>query len=138
MTDDKLKLRRKIDTDSFECIATIRSNANRPDIEALIGLLKEYQMVTPELIIEHMLPHKPLAMAKNLISRYMVLGFLDENGKSGLYAGYALDGDIMLPERGKYKIFATPDPMILQRIIKLSYLDDSDRKMEVGNGQNRQ
>ena len=137
MTNDRLKLRRKIDTDCFECIATFRSNANRPDIEALMGLLKEYQLITPELIIEHMLPDKPLAMAKNLISRYMELGFLDENGKAGLYAKYALDGDIMLPERGKYKIFATPDPVILQRIIKVSYLDDSDRKKEVGNGQNK-
>ncbi len=137
MINDKLRLRRKLDTDCFECIATFRSNANRPDIEALIGLLKEYNIVTPDLIIDHMLPHKPPAMAKNLISRYMELGFLDESGRAGPYAEYALDGDIMLPERGKYKIFSTSDPVILQRIIKVSYSDDPDRKKEAGNGQEK-
>lgn len=131
MITTSLKLSRRITTETFECIATIRRKGSRPDIAAIMELIKQYHKITPEIVLEHMLPHKPIAMANNLLSRYRALGFLDEEGNPGQYANYAFEGEILLPETGKFQITTVKDPIILQYIVRIAY--PSKQLFENGN-----
>lgn len=121
MNTNRLILKKETAAKCYECLATVRKASDRPDIEVAMKLLARYKRLSPEVIQEHLLPGKPRAMANNLFRRYFELGFIDEEGYPRQFGEYAISGEIYLPERGKYRICSTDDPLVEQGVVSLTY-----------------
>ena len=123
MSSDKLVLRKEMKANGYECLATVRKESDRPDIEVAMKLLKRFGRLSPEILSDHLLPGRPLAMANNLYRSYQELEFIDQSGYPLEFGEAAKEGSIYLPERGKYLIFSSDEPLITQGVVALTYPD---------------
>lgn len=117
MISEKLVLKRKLNVEFFECLATIRRQEKTSYITSVLKLAKGYGRLTPEMLRDKLLPEEPLALAGNILKRHVQLGFIDENGEPTELGEEAARGNVLMPERGKYIIGVTKDPLIKSGLV---------------------
>ena len=124
MVSNMLVLKREVESECYECLATIRVKEKRSYLTTVLKLAKKNGVIDENLIIKELLPGESIKMARNLISRYEQLGFLDENGSLTDLGEEAANGNVFMPERGKYLICVSPDPTIVSGLVEIKSLDD--------------
>ena len=127
MISEKLVLKRKLNVEFFECLATIRRQEKIPYITSVLRLAIKYGNLTPQTLRDKLLPEEPLALAENIIKRYTKLGFIDEYGEPTELGEEAARENVLMPERGKYIIGVTMDPLITSGIVYLKRAGDSNQ-----------
>ena len=127
MVSDKLVLKRKLNVEFLECLATIRRQERTPYITSVLKLAKRYGRLTPETLRDKLLPEEPLALAGNILKRHVQLGFIDENGEPTELGEEAARGNVLMPERGKYIIGVTDDPLVKSGLVYVIRVVDSNQ-----------
>lgn len=130
MVSSNLILRREIESKSYECIATIRVKENKSYLTTVLKLAKEGGIIDEACIIKELFPSEPIRMASNMIRRYQQLGFLNENGSLTELGDEATNGNVFMPERGKYLISVSSDPVITGGFIEIKAKDNKNGSME--------
>lgn len=124
MVSDKIILKRSLDVEFFECLATIRRQEKTPYITSVLKLAVQNGGITPEFLRDELLPEEPLALSTNIINRHTQLGFIDESGVPTELGIKAAMGNVFMPESGKYIIGVTKDPLVKNRIIYIKRATD--------------
>lgn len=134
MVSSKLILRKEIESESYECIATIRVKEKKSYLTTVLKLAKKDGIIDEDRIIKELLPNEPHKMASNMIRRYQQLGFLNENGSLTELGDEAAKGNVFMPEKGKYLINVSSDPVITSGFIEIKAIDNKNGFM--GNTEN--
>ena len=137
MVSDKIILKRSLDVEFFECLATIRRKEKVPYITSVLKLAVQSEQITPELLRDELLPGESLALSTNIIKRHTQLGFIDENGVPKYLGIMAAKGNVLMPERGKYIIGVTKDPLVNNRIIYIKVAPDITRNTYSSTNSNK-
>ena len=127
MVSEKLVLKRKLNVEFFECLATIRRQEKTPYITSILKLAKLYGKISRETLRDELLPEEPLALSENILRRYVQLGFIDENGEPTDLGIEAAAGNVLMPERGKYIIGVTKDPLVKSGIVYINRTADGNQ-----------
>ena len=137
MVSDKIILKRSLDVEFFECLATIRRKEKVPYITSVLKLAVQSEQITPELLRDELLPGESLALSTNIIKRHTQLGFIDENGVPTELGTKAAMGKVLMPESGKYIIGVTKDPLVKNRIIYIKRAPDINRNTYSSTNSNK-
>ena len=127
MISEKLVLKRKLNVEFFECLATIRRQEKIPYITSVLKLAVKYGQLNPQTLRDKLLPEEPLVLAENILKRYTKLGFIDKEGEPTELGEEAARENVLMPERGKYIIGVTMDPLITSGIVYLKRAVDSNQ-----------
>lgn len=127
MVSEKLVLKRKLNVEFFECIATIRRQEKTAYITSVLKLAKRYGKITADKLMDELLPEESLALSENILKRHAQLGFIDESGRPTELGEEAARGNVFMPERGKYVIGVTTDPLVGNRPVYVNRADDGDK-----------
>ena len=127
MISEKLVLRRKLNVEFFECLATIRHQEKTSYITSVLKLAKKHGRVTPERLRDELLPNEPLALSENILRRHFQLEFIDENGRLTELGEEAAKGNVLMPERGKYIIGVTSDPLVRSGIVYVNHAENGQQ-----------
>ena len=117
MRSERLVLKRKLNVEFYECLATIRRQEKMPYITSVLKLVERYGGLNPEVLRDELLPEEPLALAVNILKRNVKLGFIDEYGALTELGEKAAHDNVLMPERGKYIIGVTKDPLVKSGIV---------------------
>lgn len=128
LASKKIVLKREIESDRYECLATIRVKEDRPYIATVLKLGLNKESLTEEIIGETLLPKESPAMSANILKRYKELGFVDSTGKLSELGTKAVNGDIYMPQAGSYYIDVTSDPLIENNFLQISSSSDKKNK----------
>lgn len=123
-------MERKIENESFDCIATIRVKTESKYIITILSIAKKFGFLTSQNLRDNLLPNQPITMAENIIKRYQDLGFIDYAGNLTELGKMAINGDIYMPEQGEYEICATPDELFNNSIIEISRVKWNENKAD--------
>lgn len=124
MISNVLKLKRNIETESYKFIGTVKVEESRPYIVSVLKLGLEYDIkkpIKPELIIENLLPGEPLAVAVNIVNRFIQLGLINENGTLTTLGEEGAKGKVFMPQSGKFTICVTEDPLIRNGVLAIDW-----------------
>jgi hypothetical protein len=81
--------------------------------------------VTASLVCEKLFPGRPESVGKAVVNRCQELDLLDGAGNLTSLGEEALrTGVVFVPERGKYLIWYSEDPLLLQNLLHLEPLDE--------------
>lgn len=129
----ELKLIRQLILEGYEIIMDIGYGQKREELLSVLKLAEENQgEVTAESICNTLLIGRPLIIGKNIINRCQELGLLEHNGRLTEKGRIALSLDeVFIPERGRYKIVLTQDPLIPQRLIYVESISEKYLKDEL-------
>lgn len=127
MVSEKLVLRRKLNVEFFECLATIRRQEKTSYITSVLKLAKKHGRVSPEILRDQLLPREPLALSGNILRRHFQLGFIDESGRLTELGEEAASGNVLMPERGKYIIGVTSDPLVRSGIVYVNHAENGQQ-----------
>lgn len=137
MVSDEIILKRSLDVEFFECLAIIRRKEKVPYITSVLKLAVQSEQITPELLRDELLPGESLALSTNIIKRHTQLGFIDENGVPKYLGIMAAKGNVFMPEKGKYIIGVTKDPLVKNRIIYIKRAPDINRNTYSSTNSNK-
>lgn len=124
MISNVLKLKRNIETESYKFIGTVKVEESRPYIVSVLKLGLEYGIkkpIKPELIIENLLPGEPLAVARNIVNRFIQLGLINENGTLTTLGEEGAKGKVFMPQSGEFTICVTEDPLIRNGVLAIDW-----------------
>ena len=121
MISNVLKLKRNIETESYKFIGTVKVEESMPYIVSVLKLRLEYDIIKPELIIENLLPGEPLAVAVNIVNRFIQLGLINENGTLTTLGEEGAKGKVFMPQSGKFTICVTEDPLIRNGVLAIDW-----------------
>lgn len=126
MISNTITLTKEVKGECYECIATIRVKEEKSYLTTVLKLGLNNKVIDESSIINELLPGEHPKMATNMIRRYKQLGFLDEYGYLTELGLQAANGNVYLPETGKYLIIVSSDPLIQNRFIELKSLDNKN------------
>ena len=121
MISNVLKLKRNIETESYKFIGTVKVEESMPYIVSVLKLGLEYDIIKPELIIENLLPGEPLAVARNIVNRFIQLGLINENGTLTTLGEEGAKGKVFMPQSGEFTICVTEDPLIRNGVLAIDW-----------------
>ncbi len=117
-----------VETESFDCMATIRVKVNEKYIVTILKLADRYEPLTAENLKDSLLPHQSIKMAENIIERYKTLGFIDDFGMLTELGKLAVEGEVYMPESGKYTICTTKNGFFPNPVVKISRINSNENK----------
>jgi hypothetical protein len=143
-----LTLSRNVKIEKYEVLVEIARQYKREELIAVLKLAQEKGgRVTASDICESLLIGRPESVGRALLSRCHYLDLLDERGRLNEIGEKALEtSSIFLPERARFRMWFTEDPLLPQKLLHLQPTDETltyddirnDRNGQVGNSQNDQ
>jgi len=128
-----VSLSRQVSVRKIEALMEIGRREKRDDLHSILLLAEECGgRVTPRGISQKLLPGRPESAAKALIDRcnyYEILspsGELTDAGREALKTA-----QVFIPERGRYVVWYTDDPLVPQQLMDLEPVDETRLHDEV-------
>jgi len=128
---EPLALSRQLKIEKFEAIMEIGRQQRREELLAILMLAEEHGgKVSPKDVSQELLQERPELVGKAIVDRCRDLGLLDESGVITPIGREALrTGNVFVPEKGRYVLWFTEDPLVSQKLIHIepkeeSYLND--------------
>lgn len=132
-------LNRSIDLEKYEVLMEIGRKERREELHAILMLADELGgRVSATDICNELLLGRPTSVGRAIIDRCRYLELLDhsdrltETGKEAIR-----NGELFIPERGRYVLWYTNDPLISQKLLHVEAVRESSLYKEVrinGNG----
>ncbi len=139
----RIALTRAIELTAFEVVMEIGRAEKRRDILAVLMKARELgSRITPEDVCTYLLIGRPVALGRTVVSRCQEYGLLDLDGRLTPLGEYGLEHErVFNPERGRYRVLCTQDPLVPQTLLSLKevpepYADEvvQRRKRAKGSG----
>lgn len=128
---DQLVLSRRLELEKYEVVMEVGRQQRREELHAVLMLAEEHGgKATAQLISQELLQGRPETVGKAIIDRCRDLGLLGESGEITPIGRDALrTGSVFVPERGRYTVWLTDDPLVPQKLVHIepkeeSYLTD--------------
>ena len=121
-----LSLTRNVKMEKYEVLLEIARQYKREELIAVLKLAEEnYGRVTAANICEKLLIDRPESFGKAVLNRCQYLDLLDEGGRLTDIGKEALKtASVFLPERSKFLMWYTEDPLIPQKLLHLQPLEE--------------
>ncbi len=141
-----IKLRRKVDIQTFEVEGTIARGQERPEFLAVVRLAADLgRPINGEDVVRELLGNLPSQIGWRVIERCIQLGLLERDGNKGSAtlsdAGRkALEEDmILVPEEGLWRIYFAEDPLLDSPVVHIERFEgvkayEERNKLYNGNG----
>lgn len=125
----ELTLSRKLDVLCFEVFAEVAKAEKRQEIQAVLLLAQENGgRITPELICTKLLGGRPPVVGRTILQRCKLLHLVEgDDNESFLTAEgreSASRGMVFVPEKGKYRLWVTDDPLFIPAALDLEPLKE--------------
>lgn len=129
-SSETLILRKKLSIECYLIRATLLTPEKRPDIRAVLMLASENGgRISDKVLSGKFFPGLSIAIARNLIRRYQEIDLFDDLGNITTLGRETLKlkgEDALIPESGVYKVWATNDPIVTQKILSIEKVVDLD------------
>ena len=117
-------LSRPLEVFCYEVLAEVGQAERRPEIQAVLLLAQENcGQVTPELVCRKLLGGRPPVVGKTILQRCRALKLLEgSDEESVLTEEGALsisEGEVFIPEKGRYRIWITTDPLFTRPLLDI-------------------
>ena len=133
-----LVLTRQVQLRKFEALLEIGRQERREELHAVLMIASHRGTVTPGDICDELLIERPESVGKAIIERCQDFGLLDQSGILTDVGCEALQTSmVFVPERGRYIMWYTEDPLIPQRLLHLEAEDESPVPNEIEASKNR-
>ena len=105
----------------------------RAELHAVLLLAEEHGgRATAKEVSQELLQGRPELMGKAIIDRCSDLGLLDESGRiTPVGRDALLTGNVFIPERGRYVVWFTEDPLIPQKLVHVEPMAEPNLNDEV-------
>ena len=135
-----LVLGRQVELEKYEVLMEIGRQQPREELHAVLLLAEEHGgQATATDIANELLLGRPESVGKAVLDRCRDLDLLDEFGRITRIGREALQaGNVFIPERARYLMWYTEDPLIPQRLLNLEPRDEPDLRQEVAVMKSRQ
>ena len=122
-----LVLTRGVELEKYEVLMEIGRQERREEFHAVLMLAEELGgRVTASNICSKLLLGRPESVGKAIIDRCRYLDLLDYSGRLTETGKEALrSGEVFIPERGRYILWYTEDPLLPQRLLHLEAVQES-------------
>lgn len=136
---EPLVLSRRLELEKYEVVMEIGRQQRREELNAVLMLAEEHGgKATAKQISQELLQGRPETVGKAIIDRCRDLALLDESGGITPIGRDALStGKVFIPERGRYVIWFTDDPLVLQKLVHIEPKEESHLSDEVAMMKNR-
>jgi hypothetical protein len=130
---ESLVLSRQVKLEKYEAVMEIGRQQRREELHAVLLLAEEHGgVVTAREVSQELLQGRPELVGKAIVDRCRDLGLLDESGRITAIGRDALQtGNVFIPERGRYVVWFTEDPLVPQKLIHLEAKEESHLSVEV-------
>ncbi len=127
-------LTRTVELQVYDVVMELGRAEDRRDVIAVLMRTAELSgRITPEEVCRSFFPERPVALGKNVLGRCAELGVLDGEGRITDLGREALEKRrVFQPERGRYQVVCTLDPLIPQRILTLESVHEPRVDQTVG------
>jgi hypothetical protein len=124
-------LSRPLEVFCYEVLAEVGLAEKRPEIQAVLLLAQENDgRVTPELVCSKLLGGRPPVVGKTILQRCRALQLLEGNDEESILtdegAQSVSEGEVFIPEKGKYRIWVTNDPLFTRPMLDLEPVQESE------------
>lgn len=136
---EPLALSRQLKIEKYEAIMEIGRQQRREELLAVLMLAEEHGgKASPKDVSLELLQGRPELVGKAIVDRCRDLGLLDEAGEITPIGREALrTGEVFMPERGRYVLWLTEDPLVSQKVIHIEPKEESYLNDEVAIMKNR-
>lgn len=136
---ESLILSRSIGLEKYEVLMEIGSRERREELHAVLMLADELGgRVSAIDICNELLLGRPKSVGRAIIDRCSYFELLDHSGRLTETGKEAIrSGELFIPERGRYVLWYTDDPLISQKLLHVEAVRESSLYDEVhlkGNG----
>ena len=130
---ESLVLSRQLKLKKYEAVMEIGRQRKREELHAVLLLAEEHGgRATAKDVSQELLQGRPELVGKAIVDRCRDLGLLDESGKITPVGREALStGNVFIPERGRYVVWFTEDPLIPQKLVHLEPVEETYLSDEV-------
>jgi hypothetical protein len=123
-------LSRPLEVFCYEVLAEVSQAEKRQEIQAVLLLAQEnHGRVTPELVCNKLLGGRPLVVGKTILQRCRALQLFEGNDEESILTEQGLqsvsDGEVFIPEKGKYRIWVTNDPLFTRPMLDLEPVQEN-------------
>jgi|GEM_PF-2763928 hypothetical protein len=134
-----LELSRQLKVEKYEAIMEIGRQQRREELLAVLMLAEEHGgRASPKDVSQELLQGRPELVGKAIVDRCTDLGLLDETGTITQIGKQALrTGNVFIPEKGRYILWFTDDPLVAQKVIHIEPKEESQLNDEVAAIKNR-
>jgi len=124
-------LSRPLEVFCYEVLAEVGQAEKRPEIQAVLLLAQENDgRVTPELLCRKLLGGRPAVVGKTILQRCRALQLLEGNDEESILTNEGSrsvsEGEVFIPEKGKYLIWVTDDPLFTRPMLDLEPVQESE------------
>lgn len=133
-----LVLTREIKLEKYEVLMEIGLRESRAELNSVLMLTKEMGgKVSASDICENLLKGRPLQVGKAILDRCKYLDLIDYNGRLTEIGVESLNsGEVFIPEKGRYTIWYTDDPLVPMGFLSLEAIPESSLYNEVNEQRN--
>lgn len=115
----------------YEVLAEVGLAEKRPEIQAVLLLAQEnHGRVTPDLVCRKLLGGRPLPVGKTILQRCRALQLLGGNDEESILteegAQSISEAEVFIPEKGKYRIWVTADPLFTRPLLDLEPVQEDE------------
>lgn len=123
-------LSRPLEVFCYEVLAEVGQAEKRPEIQAVLLLAQEnHGRVTPELVCRKLLGGRPPVVGRTILQRCRALQLLEGSDEESILteegAQSVSEGEVFIPEKGKYRIWVTNDPLFTRPMLDLEPVQES-------------
>lgn len=135
-----LVLTRRVEIEKFDVLMEIARQQKREELVAILMLAREHGgKVTAVDICQQLLLGRPESVGKVVIDRCHYLDLVDEKGALTEIGNEALQTrNVFIPERGRFLILYTDDPLLPQRLLHLQPTEEPPLYDEIKKDRNGQ
>jgi hypothetical protein len=128
-----ITLTRKIELEKYELLMEIGRQENRQELHSILLLAKELGgKISPNDICEKLLLGRPPQVGRTILDRCRYLDLIDTYDRITEIGYEALRNEqIYIPERGRYLLWYTNDPLHSSRVLHIEALPESSLYNEV-------
>jgi hypothetical protein len=128
-----LTLSRKVELEKYELLMEIGRQEKREELNAILMLAKEQGgRVTAADVCNRLLIGRPEQVGKAILDRCRYFDLLDDHGRLTVVGRESLEnGEVFVPERGRYILWYTDDPLFPSRVLNLEATSESPISNEI-------